>query len=189
MKAKNNLTERFALYLKEVIEYYHANGSLRNFSNITQKHKITSIPQELFFKHGLDKMQVGSTPTIQQCESILDDIRSRKHNKNNKDEKQIPVKKEPKFKAGSIISYENKEGIRAMSYIGEDDFAWFSLNRFCRKEETDRVWIYDELPYCLTEGTWKVVEPTKEDYERFIKALSLELNDKFKREGKQKTLF
>lgn len=185
---KKDLNERFAIYLKEVIEFYNENGSLRNFSKITQKHKITAITQELFFKYGLDKMQVGSTPTIQQCESVLTEIRSRKENKKNT-QKEESKKKEPKFKAGSIVAYENKEGIRTIAYVGEDDYAWFALNRLCKKEGTDRIWIYDEIPYCVMNGTWKVVEPTKEDCERFIKELSRELDYKFKEGNAQKTLF
>ena len=38
-------------------------------------------------------------------------------------------------------------------------------------------------------GTLKVVEPTKEDYEMFIKELSKELDYKFKKGNTQKTLF
>lgn len=185
---EKNLNERFALYLKDVIEYYHVNGSLRNFSKITQKHKITAIPQELFFKYGLDKMQVGSIPTIPQCVTILNDIRSRKEKPKNNQTQEVE-NKEPKFKAGSIVAYKNKDDIRAIAYVGEDDYAWFSLNRLCKKEETDRIWVYDEMPYCVMDGTWKVVEPTKEDYERFIKELSRELDYKFKKYNTQKTLF
>lgn len=185
---EKNLNERFALYLKDVIEYYHVNGSLRNFSKITQKHKITAIPQELFFKYGLDKMQAGSTPTIPQCVTILNDIRSRKGNPKNNQTQEVE-NKEPKFKAGSIIAYENKDGIRSIAYVGEDDYAWFTLNYRLNAQEKDRIWIYDVLPYSLMNGTLKVVEPTKEDYEMFIKELSKELDYKFKKGNTQKTLF
>lgn len=182
---EKSLNERFAIYLKEVIEHYHKTGSLRYFSEITKRHKITAIRQDIFFKYGLHNMKAGTIPTPQQCDDILNEIRSRSH----KPKEEKVVKKEPKFKAGSIIAYENEDGIRSIAYIGEDDYAWFTLNYRCNVQEKNRIWIYDVLPYSLMDGTWKVVEPTKEDYEMFIKELSKELNYKFKKDYTQKTLF
>lgn len=186
MKERNNLTERFALYLKEVIEYYHANGSLKHFSIIAINHQITAIPQELFFKHGLDKMQNGNIPSAQQCEAILDDIRSRRKDKNKQ---KAPKQREPKFKAGSIVAWKHKNGSHGMAYIGEDDKSWFTMNRLGIEGEEEEIRDYSSLPNCLLNGVWEVIEPTKEDYERFIKALSVAFKVEIKNNKKQNTLF
>lgn len=188
MKERNNLTERFALYLKEVIEYYHKNGSLKNFSIIALRHQITSIPQELFFKHSLDKIQSGGIPNAQQCESILDDIRNRRQDK-SKQKKVTSSQKEPKFKAGSIVTWKHKNESHGMAYIGEDDKSWFTMNRLGIEGEEEDVRDYSTLPNCLLNGVWEIIEPTKEDYERFIKALSTAFKCEIKNNRKQTSLF
>lgn len=184
---ERSLNERFAMYLKEVIEYYHANGSLRNFSKIAQKHKITAIPQELFFKHGLNKFQSGNTPTLQQCACILNDIRIRKE-RPKKNQKEEAKKKEPKFRERSVIAWKCRNGSVGMAYIGKNDFVVSSLNRLGIDGEEENVRFDEALPYNVNNGTWQIIEPTKEDYERFIRALT-ERYIKENRKNNQKTLF
>ena len=181
---EKNLNERFAIYLKEVIEHYHKNGSLRNFSKITEKHKITAIRQDIFFKYGLHNMKAGTIPAAQQCEDILNEIRSRSHK--TKEEK--VAKKEPKFKAGSIIAWKCRNGNVGMAYIGQNDYALSSLNRLGIDGEEENVRFEEALPYNVSNGTWQIIEPTKEDYERFIRALSDRCNKEY-RKTIQKTLF
>lgn len=189
MKERNNLSERFAIYLKEVIEYYHENGSLKHFSVIALKHQITAIPQEIFFKHGLNKMQSGSIPTIQQCHNILEDIRNRRTEKRKqKEETENTKEEEPKFKERSIIAWKCRNGNVGMAYIGKNDFVLSSLNRLGIDGEEENVRFEEALPYNVSNDTWQIIEPKKEDYERFIRALS-DRYIKECRKNTQKTLF
>jgi hypothetical protein len=174
---KNNMTERFALYLRDVISHYKKNGSLRHFSDIAKAHGITSIPQELFYKYGLDALSDGDTPRLSLCDKILDDIRGRKIKSKTK---KIEVEAEPLFKAGQVVSWENKNGVKAIAYIGEDDVAWFTLNMFCKEDEAKRMYTNKELPREVVNGNWKVVDITKEEYDAFISELCTRLQPKYK---------
>lgn len=66
--------KRFRLYLSEVICYYHRYGTLRGFSVLASKHKTSQIPSEMFFQAGLDKMPMGSVPSMEACLEILQNI-------------------------------------------------------------------------------------------------------------------
>lgn len=174
---KDNMTERFALYLRDVISHYKKNGSLRRYSAIAARHGITSISQELFFKYGLDRLSDGETPRLSICDKILEDIRLKKQR--SRDTKKEVVST-PLFKAGQVVSWENKHGVKAISYIGEDDIAWFTLNMFCKEDETKCMYTNKELPREVVNGNWKVVDITKEEYEFFIAELCTRLMPKYK---------
>lgn len=70
--------KRFQLYLSEVICYYHRYGTLRGFSVLASKHKTSQIPSEMFFQAGLDKMPMGSVPSMEACLEILQNIDRRR---------------------------------------------------------------------------------------------------------------
>jgi hypothetical protein len=70
--------KRFRLYLSEVICYYHRYGTLRGFSVLASKHKTSQIPSEMFFQAGLDKMPMGSVPSMEACLEILQNIDRRR---------------------------------------------------------------------------------------------------------------
>ena len=69
---------RFQNYLAEVINYYHQFGSLRGFSVLSDKHKTSPIPTEVFFQMGIDKMPKGSTPSLDICLEALQNIDRRR---------------------------------------------------------------------------------------------------------------
>lgn len=76
--------KRFRLYLSEVICYYHRYGTLRGFSVLASKHKTSQIPSEMFFQAGLDKMPMGSVPSMETCLEILQNINRRRQNSSQK---------------------------------------------------------------------------------------------------------
>ena len=69
---------RFQAYLTEVLNFYHQFGSLRGFSVLSDKHKTSPIPTEVFFQMGLDKMPKGSTPSLDICFEALQNIDRRR---------------------------------------------------------------------------------------------------------------
>lgn len=75
---------RFQAYLTEVLNYYHQFGSLRGFSVLSDRHKTTPIPTEVFFQMELDKMPKGSVPSHDVCLKALQAIDRRRHNSSQK---------------------------------------------------------------------------------------------------------
>jgi hypothetical protein len=51
---------------------------LRGFSVLASKHKTSQIPSEMFFQAGLDKMPMGSVPSMEACLEILQNIDRRR---------------------------------------------------------------------------------------------------------------
>lgn len=162
---KRTLTERFADYLSDVISYYKENKSLRNFSDIAKKHRITSITQELFYEYKLNDYPENKKPSIELCDEILSQIRLRREPQNKK-----------VYNKGEIIVWEADNKERSIAYFGEKDWAWFILNYRFRSDERDRIWIYDGVHPCVDNGEYRRVRPTSKDYERFIEALARSLN-------------
>ena len=72
--------------------------------------------------------------------------------------------------------------------MGKNDFVLSSLNRLGIDGEEENVRFEEALPYNVSNDTWQIIEPTKEDYERFIRALS-DRYIKECRKNTQKTLF
>ena len=67
----------FANYLKEVVDAYKNNKSLRGISAIRQKYHVTGLTKEQFFELGLDELasrgiDVMSNPTF--CDSVYEYI-------------------------------------------------------------------------------------------------------------------
>jgi hypothetical protein len=162
---KKTLTERFADYLSDVISYYKKHKSLRNFSDIAKKHRITSITQELFYEYKLNDYPENKKPSIELCDEILSQIRLRREPQNKK-----------VYDKGEVIVWEADNKERSIAYFGEKDWAWFILNYRFRPDERNRIWDYDSVHPYVVNGTFKRVRPTTKDYERFIEALAGELD-------------
>lgn len=156
----NYLLKRFSAYLKDVITFYNENGSLSGFSKITEKHHITAIPQELFFKFRLDQLPSNTFPNEELCNSILDAIRVRK-SKHRRGSEACP------FTAGRIIAWQHPNGLKSIACLTKDEWASFVLNMRGREDEKDRIWVCDNLPYEVLDGTLPLVEPTLKEMKRF----------------------
>lgn len=154
--------EKFKKYLTEVIEYYHANGNLKKFSTLSKKHKVTSIPMELFFKYKLNEMPRGSSPSIKTCDIILEDIRNRK--------KKADVV--PQSKIGVFI---HPNGEKTIVRLSDGAFNLFdvALNYRGRADERGRIWTNDTIDNLM--DNCKVVATTFDDYTALIDALAREV--------------
>lgn len=156
-----DLRSRFALYLKDVVKYYKRNGSLRKFSALANKHRITSLPQELFFKYRLDSL-ADDEINEKLSDIILKDIYSRR------------VRREQKkrsFEPHKIISWVNNDtGKEAVAYTDTDGMFYFAVGYGSK----DELWVCDEIPTEADEVTF-TDNVSKEALLKFMKAVCYSL--------------
>lgn len=159
---KDLQVEKFRKYLTEVIEYYHANGNLKNFSTLSKKHKVSPIPMELFFKYKLNELPQGASLSEKTYSEILEDLRNR-----NKKKKVVP-----QSKLGVFI---HPNGEKTIVRLSDSAFNLFdvALNFRGRADERGRVWVNDTIDDLM--DNCKIVTTTIEDYTTLIDALVCEV--------------
>lgn len=124
---------KFHEYLKDVVKHFQETGSMRHFSELSNKHKCTKITIPLFYEYGLHL--VDGEPS----RKISDTIRDRIYEDNRK-QKGLEVKS-TRFKKGEIIAWM-KDGRECVAVVDDDDM--FS---YCINYDLDGNWfVCDEIP-------------------------------------------
>ena len=124
---------KFHEYLKDVVKHFQETGSMRNFSELSAKHKCTKITIPLFYEYGLH--QVDGEPS----RKISDTIRDRIYEEGRK-QKGLEVKT-TRFKKGEIIAWI-KDGRECVAVVDEDDMFCYCTN----KAKDGGLWVYYEIP-------------------------------------------
>lgn len=150
--------QRYTDYLNEVVAYYNKNKSLNRFSKIADKHRITKMNRDYFFIANLHLW--GDKPVTK--EKVLEVLKLVKGC-------DVQVKQE--FPENEFITWEHPNGCRTIAYTTLfDGFIPYLLNYRGRKDEEDRIWV-NEYPGSEWLRNVRMVKSTKEDIERFTKAL------------------
>lgn len=130
---KEEIYERFHLYLCDVVSYYQENKTLKNFSDIAKKWGVKAIPKELFYVYNLH--QLNGQPTRQVSDKIRDIL-----------SKQDAIRrKKNRFHHGDVVAWE-RNGQRSVALLESDKEFIVCLNYRSREDEKDRVWVHDSMP-------------------------------------------
>lgn len=124
---------KFHEYLKDVVRHFQETGSMRHFSELSNKHKCTKITIPLFYEYGLHLVEG------EPSRKISDTIRDRIY-ENGRKHKGLEVKT-TRFKKGEIIAWMD-EGRECVAVVGEDDMFDYCTN----KAKDGGLWVCDEIP-------------------------------------------
>lgn len=161
---------KFHEYLKDVVKHFQETGSMRHFSELSNKHKCTKITIPLFYEYGLHLVEG------EPSRKISDTIRDRIYEDGKKS-----YNKPTKFKNGDIVAWYNEDGLECIASMRDDGMFSYCLN-FEKKGE---VFTVGEIP----EGV-EIVKPSYEllmDFTKYLSEEAIYLSNLFFE--RQQTLF
>jgi hypothetical protein len=82
--------DNYHVYLTEVVNYWKKYKTLSGFSKITKKHHVKGITKEIFFLHGLDKLDEVPRELSDKIRLFVSQIDAERKLKNRQDKECLP---------------------------------------------------------------------------------------------------
>ena len=82
--------DNYHAYLTEVVNYWKKHKTLSGFSKITKKHHVKGITKEMFFLHGLDKLDEVPRELSDKIRLFVSQIAAERKLKNRQDKECLP---------------------------------------------------------------------------------------------------
>ena len=126
---------RFYNYLCEVVSFYQKHKSLKFFTLIAKKYKVSAITKDTFYSYDLHKIPEGTVPSRELSDAIRNAMLKEKEESRNK----VNLIK------GETVAWNNN-GFRSIAVIDEGLSFLICLNYRGKEDEQDRLWMFDSIP-------------------------------------------